>query len=186
VLVGGVGVTGDGTPVPIPDFRDENPFVFIPGYDRDEDVALAGQRGFGPSSSITADNVYINGFALPYVNSSTSNSGTIVLRGNASSQYPIIGSPAPFPYPITTFGGISGEIRQPIINDPIAGLINGQQRLTAAEVSSIINLAADRARTTRAGIRLPIGTQMQVFITVVNYPNRVGSSADGARHLPDW
>src|SRR5690349_19758233 len=52
VLVGGVGVTGDGIPAPIPGFRDENPLVFIPGYDKDEDVALAGQRGFGPSSSI--------------------------------------------------------------------------------------------------------------------------------------
>lgn len=175
VLVGGVGVTGDGTPPgPITHFRDENPFVFISGYDKDEDVALAGQNGFRPSSSITADNVYINGFALPYVNSSTNNSGTVILHGNASATYPIIASPPPFPYPITTFGGIPGEIRQPIINDPIAGLVNGQQRLTAAEVSSIINLAADRARTTRAGIRLPIGSQMQAFITVVNNPNQPG------------
>jgi uncharacterized protein GlcG (DUF336 family) len=175
VLVGGVGVTGDGTPPgPIKDFRDENPFVFISGYDKDEDVALAGQNGFRPSSSITADNVYINGFALPYVNSSTNNSGTVILHGNASTSYPIIASPPPFPYPITTFGGIPGEIRQPIINDPVAGPINGQSRLTAAEVSSIINLAADRARTTRAGIRLPIGSQMQVFIAVVNNPNQPG------------
>jgi uncharacterized protein GlcG (DUF336 family) len=174
VLVGGVGVTGDGIPSPITDFRDENPLVFVSGYDKDEDVALAGQIGFQPSSSITADNVYINGLALPYVNSSTSNSGTVVLHGNASTTYPIIASPPPFPYPITTFGGIPGEIRQPIINDPIAGLINGQPRLTAAEVSSILNFAADRARTTRAGIRLPIGAQMQVFITVVNNPNQAG------------
>jgi uncharacterized protein GlcG (DUF336 family) len=173
-LVGGVGVTGDGVPAPIADFRDENPFVFVPGYDKDEDVALAGQSGFRPSSSITADNVYINGFALSYVNSSTSNSGTVVLHGNASSKYPIIASPPPFPYPITTFGGIQGETRQPIINDPLPGTINGQSRLTATEVRGIINLAADRARTTRAGIRLPIGAQMQVFITVVNNPNQVG------------
>jgi uncharacterized protein GlcG (DUF336 family) len=174
VLVGGVGVTGDGIPDPIPGFRDENPLVFIPGYDKDEDVALAGQGGFRPSSSITADNVYINGFALPYVNSSTSNSGTVVLHGNVSVNYPVIASPPPFPYPIATLGGIPGEIRQPIINDPIPGTISGQARLTAAEVSSILNLAADRARTTRAGIRLPIGAQMQVFITVVNNPNLSG------------
>src|SRR5438874_1751630 len=56
VLVGGIGVTGDGTPPPIPGFRDENPLVFVDGYDKDEDVALAGQRGFGPPASITADN----------------------------------------------------------------------------------------------------------------------------------
>ena len=67
-----------------------------------------------------------------------------------------------------------GEIRQPIIDDPFPAPINGQARLTAAEVRSIINFAADRARTTRAGIRLPIGSQMQVFITVVNNPNQPG------------
>src|SRR4051794_14287521 len=71
VLVGGIGVTGDGTPqppiptaidltkvpalpiclvsalLPIPPIaRAENPFVFIGGYDVDEDVALAGEKGF--------------------------------------------------------------------------------------------------------------------------------------------
>jgi uncharacterized protein GlcG (DUF336 family) len=174
LLVGGIGVTGDGIPAAVTGFRDENPLVFIPGSDKDEDVALAGQRGFRPSDSITADNVYINGIALPYVNSSTGSSGTFVLRGNPSVKYPIIASPPPFPYPIATLGGIPGQIRQPILSDPIAGTINGQPRLTASEVRSIISFAADRARTTRAGIRLPIGAQMQVFITVVNNPNMAG------------
>ncbi len=175
-LVGGVGVTGDGVPAPVPGFRDENPLVFIQGYDKDEDVALAGQAGFQPSSAITADNVYINGISLPYVASSTNAGGPLNIRGSPSATYPIIASPPPFPYPIATFGGIPGQIRQPIRNDPIAGTINGQPRLTQAEVRSIINFAADRARTTRAGIRLPIGAQMQVFITVVNNPNQAGVS----------
>ena len=171
LLVGGVGITGDGVPAsgPIPNFRDENPFTFIAGYDKDEDIALAGQRGFRPSSSITADNVYINGVALPYIESSTA--AGAVLQGRAATKYPIRGAPPFPPYVITMFGGVPGEIRQPITNDPIPGTINGQPRLTAAEVQSIISFAADRARTTRAGIRLPIGTQMQVFITVVNNPN---------------
>src|SRR6476661_3628612 len=64
VLVGGVGVTGDGVPGPIPGLRSQNPFVLIPGYDLDEDIALAGQIGFRPDSSIRANNVYINGIAL--------------------------------------------------------------------------------------------------------------------------
>src|SRR5437879_7448047 len=34
-LVGGIGVTGDGTPPPIPGFRDENPLAFVDGYDKD-------------------------------------------------------------------------------------------------------------------------------------------------------
>jgi uncharacterized protein GlcG (DUF336 family) len=194
ILVGGIGVTGDGTPKPSIPFvpkppivmlppcdvvplvgiaRDENPFVLVSGADTDEDVALAGQRGFHPSSSITADNVFIGGIRLPYVATSTSASGTIVLQGNPDPQFPVIvGAPAPFPYPIATFAGVTGQIRQTIINDPLSpGLINGQQRLTATEVSSTIHFAAQRVKITRAAIRLPIGTQMEVFITVVNNPN---------------
>jgi uncharacterized protein GlcG (DUF336 family) len=174
-LVGGIGVTGDGIPAAITGFRAQNPFIFITGYDKDEDIALAGQRGFAPSSSITANNVFINGIRLPYVNSSTVYSNTYNLRGNVDPQYPaILGTPAPFPYPVATFGGVNGQIRQPIISDPLAGTINGQARLTASEVTSIISLAAARARITRAGIRLPIGVPAQVFITVVNNPNTNG------------
>jgi uncharacterized protein GlcG (DUF336 family) len=43
-----------------------------------------------------------------------------------------------------------------------------------ADVTNIITAAANRARTTRAGIRLPRGVPMQVFITVVNNPNSNG------------
>lgn len=177
LLIGGVGVTGDGVPGPLitdpsspTTLRNENPFTFIPGYDKDEDVALAGQRGLEPPRGITADHVYINGIALPYVAGGTNFAGTLLV-GNAAADYPIINTPPPFPYPPATFGGYPGQIRQPIMDDPLPGTINGQARLSAAEVTQIINYAADRARTTRAGIRLPIGVPMAVFITVVNNPN---------------
>jgi uncharacterized protein GlcG (DUF336 family) len=173
-LVGGIGVTGDGTPVSITGFRAENPFVFISGYDKDEDVALAGQIGYKPSPDILATNVFINGISLEYIESTTNLPGTLTLQGNVAAAYPIRGAPAPFPYPIATLGGVEGQIRQPIMSDPVPGTINGQPRLTAAEVTSILDLAADRVRTTRAGIRLPIGTQMEAFITVVNFPNEDG------------
>jgi uncharacterized protein GlcG (DUF336 family) len=205
VLVGGIGVTGDGTPPPpiplngvppisplilpllppgpLPPFvRNENPFIYLGVYDKDEDVALAGQSGFVPSSGITADNVFIGGIRLPYVATSTSTSSSrkkkrrrrrrIVLQGNEDPSYPLMGAPVSFPYPIATFGGVTGEIRQPIINDPFfPAPINGQERLTATEVASIINFAAQRVAITRAAIRLPIGTQMEAFITVVNNPD---------------
>jgi uncharacterized protein GlcG (DUF336 family) len=193
VLVGGVGVTGDGIPGPIPLLRDENPFQFIPDYDKDEDVALAGQIGFRPDNSILANNVYINGIALPYVVNPGPGVSPINLQGNAASNYPIQAAPTPFAYPIATFGGVQGQIRQPIIDDPIPGTINGAARLTAAEVSSIINFGADRARITRAGIRLPIGTHMEAFITVVNYPNNpamnptvLGAFRTGEATLFSW
>jgi uncharacterized protein GlcG (DUF336 family) len=169
ILVGGIGVTGDGVPGPLV-FRSQNPFTFIGGYDKDEEVALAGQGGFRPSPSITADNVYINGIALPYVLSPAPSVGGTT-QGAPAPGFPVMGAPPPFPYPIATFGGVQGEIRQPITSDPISTPINGQSRLTAAEVASIIDFAAARAKTTRAGIRLPIGVPMQVFITVSNNPN---------------
>jgi uncharacterized protein GlcG (DUF336 family) len=172
-LVGGVGVTGDGVPGPIAGFRAENPFIFIAGYDKDEDVALAGQHGFAPSSSILATNVFINGIRLPYVNASTVFSGASQ-QGNADSHYPIRAAPAPFAYPVETIGGVSGQVRQPIINDPVAGRINGQLRLTAQEVRSILSYAAHETCITRAAIRLPIGVSMKAFITVVNNPNTAG------------
>lgn len=174
-LVGGIGVTGDGIPAPITGFRAQNPFIYVAGYDKDEDIALAGQRGFTPSSSITANNVLVNGIRLAYVNSSTVNSNTYLIHGNTDPQYPtILGAPPPFPYPPAAFGGVTGEVRQPIVSDPIPGPINGQARLTAAEVGSIISYAAARGSITRAAIRLPIGSPMQVFITVVNNPNMAG------------
>jgi len=165
ILVGGIGVTGDGSDYSIP---------YISRADRDEDVALAGQKGYAPSGSIVATSVFINGISLPYVATSTQAVKKKVLRGHASFEFPIQDSPPPFPYPIATFGGVQGEIRQPIISDPVAEPINGQPRLDAAEVASIIDFAADRVRITRAGIRLPIGTQMEVFISVVNNPNAFG------------
>jgi uncharacterized protein GlcG (DUF336 family) len=197
-LVGGVGVTGDGTPqppipfVPMPPLfplppcitvplvgiaRDENPFIYIGGADPDEDVALAGQQGFAPSGSIVATNVFINGIRLPYVVTSKSKKAkSIIIQGNTDPQFPIQGSPPPFPYPVATFSGVTGQIRQPIVSDPILTPINGQLRLNAAEVSSIIDFAAKRVKITRAGIRLPIGTQMEVFITVVNNPETDGAA----------
>src|SRR5438876_3837635 len=193
LLLGGIGVTGDGTPQPpipvmlmppifplppcivVPPVavaRNENPFVFVNGSDVDEDVALAGQKGYAPSSSITADNVFIGGIRLPYVASSTSVSGAITVQGNYDPLFPPQDSPGPPPGIVpATFSGVPGEIRQPIINDPLVAPINGQPRLSAAEVSSIIDFAAQRVKITRAAIRLPIGTQMQAFITVVNNPD---------------
>jgi uncharacterized protein GlcG (DUF336 family) len=172
ILVGGIGVTGDGIPGPLV-FRSQNPFTFIPDYDVDEEVALAGQTGFRPARSIQADNVYINGIALPYVLSPALNvAGTT--QGAAAPGFAVMAAPPPFPYPIATFGGVQGEIRQPIVSDPISTPIGTTPRLTAAEVASIIDFAAARARTTRAGIRLPIGVPMQVFITVSNFPNNPG------------
>lgn len=91
-------------------------------------------------------------------------------------------SPASYPYEVARLGGFEGEIRFPFRDDPLlhdADLTNdkihGQaRRLTKEEVKDIISKAAERARITRAGIRLPVGTSVKVFISVVANPDKPG------------
>jgi uncharacterized protein GlcG (DUF336 family) len=167
ILVGGVGVASvDGlspTNVSPATIMDPN---------TDEDVALAGQTGFGPSPNIFGSHVFVGGIRLEYVESTTS-LGFVAPFGSygaGAAGFPISDSP-PVTYPPITIGGVNGELRIPIIADPsIAPLPGGATRLTATEVTNILAAAANRARTTRAGIRLPRGSQMQAFICVVNNP----------------
>ncbi|HEY6167349.1 MAG TPA: heme-binding protein [Verrucomicrobiae bacterium] len=171
-LVGGVGVAGDG----------DGPLDITPqtiaNADVDEDVALAGQSSFAPADKILGSKVTVDGIRFAYLASSTSLGAMIPfgsLPGTNVAPYTPMASPAPFAYPTPTFGGVTGQLRQPIIDDPATNpLPNGVMRLTATEVTNIIVAAANRARTTRAGIRLPRGRQMQVFISVVNNPEQDG------------
>jgi uncharacterized protein GlcG (DUF336 family) len=172
-LLGGVGVaiTGRGM---LPELSD---IQLTAGQrpDVDEDVALAGQIGFAPAKKFFGSQVFIGGIRLPYVNSKTVVKAPLPLGslGFAVPPYEITNSP-PVNYPALTLGGVPGEMRAPIIDDPVGGLIVGQARLSAAEVTSILTLSAQRAAITRAGIRLPRGQAAQVFVTVVNNPNAPG------------
>jgi uncharacterized protein GlcG (DUF336 family) len=170
-LVGGVGVAGNGvSPMSVTPSVTTNP-------DSDEDVALAGQIGFAPANKIFGSQVLVNGLRLEYIESSTS-LGAVISFGSLPGQnvlpYALTPSPTPYPYPGVTFGGETGELRQPIIADPSAVPL-GAARLSAQDVTNIIITAANRCRTTRAGIRLPRGVAAQVFITVVNNPNSNGA-----------
>jgi uncharacterized protein GlcG (DUF336 family) len=177
-LVGGIGVAGDG------DGPTDITRKTIAKPDRDEDVALAGQFGFAPKKTILASHVFIDGIRLPYV-AKAARLGAVIpfasLPGTNVSPYTLQAAPALFPYPDVTFGGKTGQLRQPITDDPLLldtdptnDTIGGVARLTAAEVTNIIAAAANRARTTRAGIRLPRGQPAEVFITVVNNPDSNG------------
>ena len=173
-LVGGVGVAGDGHGA-----TDITPEISA-SHDTDEDVALAGQIGFAPDEPILGSHVTIDGIRVPYVFSTTSLTTTSPLGsiGVNDSAFPLVAGPGPITYPPATFGGVLGEIRIPIISDPSSLPLPGggsTNRLTAQEVTNIIVAAANRARTTRAGIRLPRGQPAQAFICVVNNPNLAGS-----------
>ena len=165
-LVGGVGVAGNGVAV-----TDITPAI-ITKPDSDEDAALAGQIGFAPPNKILGSKVLIAGIRLEYIATKTKLTNAIPfasLPGINILPFTLIATPAPFPYPVATIGGETGELRQPIIDDPSIVPL-GAARLTDIEVSNIISAAANRARTTRAGIRLPPGQSAEVFITVVNNP----------------
>ncbi len=171
VLVGGIGVAGNAV----------SPLAVTPAViarpDLDEDVALAGQTGFRPANGILGSQVLGDGIRFEYIESYTRLGAVLAfgsLPGKNILPYTLIASPAPFAYPVATLGGMTGELRQPIMDDPISVPIGTVPRLTAMEVSNILVAAANRCRTTRAGIRLPRGTGAQVFITVVNNPNADG------------
>lgn len=165
-LIGGVGVAGDGVVS-----------LNILKADTDEDVALAGQKGFEPPKAILGSRVFIDGIRVPYVKSKTRLDLNAVTPlgsiGAGLAEFPITDSP-PVNYPTLNLGGVPGEMRAPITDDPIGGDIDGAARLSATEVTNILMLAAQRAAITRAGIRLPRGQPAQVFISVVNNPNMDG------------
>jgi uncharacterized protein GlcG (DUF336 family) len=204
-LVGGIGVTGDGSPsnlTPAGAFifhqiNRDSTFTFKTGKDRDEQVALAGQTGFRPRSGIQANNVLINGIRVPYVYERDEDIQDIDDPKPLGSighaiDYPLPSaaftavapgrpraSPARYPYPINTLGGYKGEVRFPFRDDPLRNVpgrerIRGSKRLSADDVEDVIKRVAARAFRTRAGIRLPIGTPMKIFITVVGNPDRAG------------
>ena len=180
-LVAGIGVTGDGT---------EQEDASIKKADNDEAVALAGQVGFAPAAAIYGNRVSIDGIRVPYV-------ATAIRRSAVAAPAPVPAPPAPpapVVWPTDTLGGVTGEVRAAIIDDPLATgpdvsrqTINGQPRLTATEVTAIISMAAARAKITRAGIRLPAGRAAQVFITVVNNPDLAGEAPEvlGTFRTPD-
>lgn len=176
-LIGGVGVAGTTraparSPLPaLADIQDRQV------RDADEDVALAGQAGFRPSSRIFGSRVLIDGIRVPYVKSKTRRGVTQPLGdvGAAVPEFPVSASPL-VAYPTNVFGGQICEVRAPVIADPLTNQIRNVNRLTADDVQQILSQASARARITRAGIRLPRGQAAQTFITVVNNPDQTNTT----------
>jgi uncharacterized protein GlcG (DUF336 family) len=160
VLLAGIGVTGTEAEV-----EDGS----IDGPDTNERVALAGQAGYEPPTGILATNIFVDGIRFPYV---ASTAGPMAPAGAPDTAG--LSVPAPLAWPTAVLGGVLGEVRSPIIADPAAGDIEGQPRLSAAEVATIIANAAARTRFTRSALRLPAGQPAETFISVVSNPNLAG------------
>ena len=170
-LIGGIGVAGDG-----------GNSLDVLKRDTDEDVALAGQIGFAPAKKFRGSHVFVDGIRLPYVRNRVPKLGATSPLGSIGAvvpDFPLTNSPT-VSYPALALGGVAGEIRTPIIDDPAGNL-------SAGDVTNILTLAAQRAAITRAGIRLPRGVPAQVFITVVNNAGTVlGTFRTGEATIFSW
>ena len=163
--------------------------VFDGGPSIDEAIAVLAQSGYAPPSGILATQVLINGIRLPYTNFGGAAPAPAVPLIPANflnpltfaTGYPVVASPgAPFqtlfPNPFTDIP--TGQVRNQIIDSPLLGTpVDGQSRLSAAEVATILHQAAVRALQTRGAIRTPIGPA-EVFIVVIDYYN--GTAAPNA------
>jgi len=176
-LIGGVGVAGQSIAPRRSGFSLLADIQVRQKYDPDEDVALAGQIGLQTAKVFLGSHVFIDGIRVPYVKSKTRLGivkplGTV---GTSVAPYEITNSPL-VAYTNGIFGGQICEIRSAIIDDPEAGDIRGQPRLTSNEVARILSQASARAKITRAGIRLARGQPAQTFITVVNNPDQTNTA----------
>lgn len=197
--VGGIGVAGDGRDVaaradlaPLltriaPNYYGGNPkrFTVFNGKeenDVDEQLALAGQKGFEPEDFLQADHIFLDGLRVPYTNDKPASGqanrsfAQITSSGDATVVFPIKNTPSA-PYPAASFGGVTGFLKNTTrtdfgivaSNDSRGGVtLDESIRLTEADVRQIISDAAKQASITRAGIRKPIGVPAEVHIAVVD------------------
>jgi uncharacterized protein GlcG (DUF336 family) len=146
-IAGGIGVDG-------------------PKKTEDEVIALAGaSKPYSAPSSITANNIYIGGFQLPWTNSAPPkhlSSMPLASLGMTNAFFPIVATP-PTSFTPAVFAGVAGEIRFPIVDSTRSASV----KLTAADVTTIITQSVATAKATRAAIRQPIGVpaRMQVGVT---------------------
>ena len=184
VVVGGIGVMGDG------DYGFD-PNVLDIDNDAEEAIALAGIQGFTPPDDIRAERIFVDGTQLhfsdamagqlaPLQTSFASASGTLVAVTGYSdgtirpgTTYGTEASgirparPSEFSNPdafILTDG--SGNPRYPIRGGTDAAAV--PQPLTAAEVRAVMEEAFTVLSRARAQIRRPLDSRMQATISVVD------------------
>jgi uncharacterized protein GlcG (DUF336 family) len=112
--------------------------------------AAATSNGFGPAPAAPGV-VFIGGVALPFVNQTTPPAGTSA--GSFTGSFVVGPSASPGAPPVG------------MLVAPVAGPLGG---LAASDVTTIINNAIATANTTRAVIRLPIGSSARMAIAVAD------------------
>jgi uncharacterized protein GlcG (DUF336 family) len=167
IAVGGVGIEGDGLYT-----VDRDPSDFDQPVE--ELIASSAVRGFEAPSLIRADNILVDGIRLPYTNVSNAPAPATIafgsLPGTVPVAFPIRGAQTSAFVPATV-GGIGGEVDTRFFPF-VAGSVPGAG-LTAGDVQTIIEHAAQQANITRAAIRQPLGSNARVTMAVVDASGNV-------------
>jgi uncharacterized protein GlcG (DUF336 family) len=170
--VGGIGIEGDGKYSLDPDPTDKDVPV-------EELVAVAATRGFEAPANITGDKIIVNGIRFPYVNAQMPASGSTPsfgsLRGTTTTVCATLGiAPAqvldtpPSEFITATIGDApAGRINKRLFPNGAQSYRSGSA-LSVGEVQQILTQAAKQAFITRAAIRQPENSPVEVNISVVD------------------
>lgn len=185
VVVGGIGVMGDGV-------YGFDPNVLDTDSDAEEAIALAGTRGFEAPQGIRADRVYVDGTQLRYTDigyAGLLTSGGASFAALSGNLVPVTGYFSGTIIAGTAYGSEASGFRPTSVaefgnadayvltdgagNDrfPIRAASDGAdvaQPLTQAEVRAILEEAFRIMSRARAQIRQPLDSRAQVTISIVD------------------
>jgi uncharacterized protein GlcG (DUF336 family) len=186
VLVGGIGVMGDG------DYAFDNNVLDV-NDDAEEAIALAGTQGFAAPDAITADKITVDGTSLRFSDATPANlhtlqssftaisgAGALVAVNGYSAGAIVAGTPYgseasgyrtatatefAFPDAFVLSDG-AGNDRYPVRAGTDAATVG--TALSAAEARAVLEEAYRTMSRARAQIRRPLDSRAQVTISVVD------------------
>jgi uncharacterized protein GlcG (DUF336 family) len=191
VVVGGVGIVSDGN------YDFEPNVLTIDSNDSEENIAFAATNGFAAPSTITADQITVNGTSLQY---SDASSATLKANPSSAPAFSSLGGAgslttvngyytAPTILAGQAYGTEASGVRAAtsaefsnssafVLTDgaghnryPIQAGTDGAEvgsPLTASEVTAILTQAFTTMSQTRAQIREPLNSVAEVSISVVD------------------
>ncbi len=188
VLVGGIGVMGDGV-------YGSDPNILDIDNDPEEFIALAGTRGFEAPGAITADKITVDGTSLRFSDAtfagvmSSGGASFASLNGTAGNLVAVTGYTNAAVTAGTTYGseasGIRASTAAEFSNRDAFVLTNGSGTnryplragtdgatnsapLTQAEARAVLEEAFTVMSRARAQIRRPLDSRAQVTISIVD------------------
>ena len=192
VVVGGIGVAGDG------DYGfDAN--ILDTDVDAEEAIALAGIQNFAPQASITANRISVDGTSLRFSDMVVSDLAPLqnnfaAINGTAGNVVPVTGYSNGTIIAGTAYGteasGIRASTNAEFSNSDAFVLTNGSgtgrfpiragtdgadvaSPLTASEVRAVLEEAFLVLSRARAQIRQPLDSRMQATISLVDTHGQV-------------